>query len=72
MPASGGDVADWTSRELGPGNLVRSARQNFREVRFFRTAAIAAEDGTVDGSIAELLRWVLAGSGLSLPGEDDD
>ena len=72
MPASGDDVAEWACRELGLSNLVRSTRQNFKEVRFFRTAAVTAEDGTVDGSIAVLLRWVLAGSGLALPGEDDD
>ncbi len=72
MPASGGDVAEWACRELGLGNLVRSARQSFQQVRFFRTAAVAAKDGTVDASIAVLLRWVLAGSGLSLPGEGDD
>jgi hypothetical protein len=72
LPTSGGDVAQWARRELGLGNLVRSARLNFREVGFFRTAAVAAEDGTVDCSIGELLRWMLAGSGLSLPGEDDD
>ena len=72
MPTSGGDVAEWACRELGLSNLVRSARQNFQEVQFFRTAAVAAKDGTVDASIAGLLRWVLAGSGLGLPGEDDD
>lgn len=72
MPASGDDVAEWACRELGLSNLVRSTRQNFKEVRFFRTAAVTAEDGTVDGSIAVLLRWVLAGSWLALPGEDDD
>ncbi len=72
MPASDDDVAEWACRELGLSNLVRSTRQNFKEARFFRTAAITAEDGTVDGSIAVLLRWVLAGSRLTLPGEDDD
>jgi hypothetical protein len=72
MPTPGGDVAEWACRELGLSNLVRSARQNFQEARFFRTAAVAAKDGTVDASIAGLLRWVLAGSGLSLPGGDDD
>jgi hypothetical protein len=72
MPASSGEVAEWACRELGLSNLVRSTRQNFQEVRFFRTAAVAAKDGTVDGSIAVLLRWVLAGSRLILPGEGDD
>ena len=72
MPASGGDVAEWACRELGLSNLARSTRQNFKEVRFFRTAAVTGEDGTVQGSIAVLLRWVLADSGLTLPGEDDD
>jgi Double-GTPase 2 len=72
MPACGADVAEWACRELGLSNLVRSTRQNFKEVRFFRTAAVTTEDGTVHRSIAVLLRWVVAGSGLTLPGEDDD
>jgi hypothetical protein len=71
-PAPGVDVAEWACRELGLGNLVRSARQNFSEVRFFRTAAVTDEDGTVDDSIVVLLRWVLTGSRLTLPGDDDD
>jgi Double-GTPase 2 len=72
MPTSGGNVAEWACRELGLSNLVRFTRQNFQQVRFFRTAAITAKDGTVDGSIGVLLRWVLAASELSLPGETDD
>ena len=34
-------AAEWARRELGLGNLVTSARQNFKETGFFCTAAIA-------------------------------
>lgn len=80
------DVAGWARRELGLGNLIISARQNFNQAGFFSTAAIAVPDtaakapGTVvHESIAKPLRWVLADSGLTLPegtltlpGGDDD
>jgi Double-GTPase 2 len=84
----GGDVAAWASRELGLGNLVRSATLNFKETGFFCTAAVvrpecagqpesdgkpeSTDNKLVDRSIACLLRWVLAGSRLTLPGDDDD
>lgn len=63
-----GDVETWMQAELGLGNLVRSARLNFREVRFFRTAAIIEKKG-LDESISPLLRWVLSGNGVNLPGD---
>jgi hypothetical protein len=70
------DVAGWARRELGLGNLVTSARQNFKETGFFCTAAVAgpkcAAEKSVDKSIARLLRWVLAGSRLTFPGDDND
>jgi Double-GTPase 2 len=62
------DVETWMQTELGLGNLVRSAQLNFREVRFFRTAAII-ENKELDASISPLLRWVLSGSGVDLPGD---
>lgn len=62
-----GDVETWMQAELGLGNLVRSARLNFREVRFFRTAAII-ENKELDESISPLLRWVLSGNGVDLTG----
>lgn len=65
--APAGDVAEWARAELGIGNLIRSVRQNFLEARFFNTAAVMAEDGTMHESIPALLRWVLASDGVDLP-----
>ena len=64
----GGDVAAWAGSELGLGNLVRSTSQNFRETRYFRTAAVMDSDGSVHESVAALMRWVLARDGVDLPG----
>jgi hypothetical protein len=63
-----GDVAAWACGELGLGNLVRSARLNFSQACFFRTAAVMT-DGVVHESIPALMRWVLASSGARLPEE---
>jgi Double-GTPase 2 len=63
-----GDVAEWARRELGLGNLIRSVTQNFRQTHYFRTAAIVDADGLVHPSIAELMRWVMSGEGVRLPG----
>jgi Double-GTPase 2 len=63
-----GDVATWACGELGLGNLVRSARLNFSQTCFFRTAAVMT-GGAVHESIPALMRWVLAGSGADLPEE---
>ena len=65
---SGDDVAAWATAELGLGNLVRSARLNFKEACFFHTAAVMV-DGVMHGSIPALIRWVLAGDGIGLPGD---
>ena len=62
------DPAGWARKELGLGNLVRSTTQNFKEVRYFRTAAVMDLDGHMHKSIATLLRWVLAREGVELPG----
>lgn len=64
-----GDVAGWACDELGLGNLVRSARLNFHEARFFHTAAVLT-DGGMHESIPALLRWVLSAEGPDLPQED--
>ncbi|MFF7633625.1 hypothetical protein ACFZB9_10805 [Kitasatospora sp. NPDC008050] len=53
-------AADWLERELGLGNLVQAMRNEFREVRFFCTAAVLSEDESVHPSIAPLLAWCLA------------
>jgi hypothetical protein len=63
-----GDVGDWADRDLGLGNLVRSARLQFKEAHFACAAAVMTETG-MDPSIAALLRWMLADEGVTLPGE---
>ncbi len=64
----GDDVATWATDELGLGNLVRSARLNFKEASFFHTAAVIA-DGGMHKSVPALIRWVLASNGVNLPGD---
>jgi Double-GTPase 2 len=63
-----GDVATWAHDELGLGNLIRSTRRNFKETRFFHTAAVLLPDGAVHESVAALMRWVFVHDGVSLPG----
>lgn len=62
------DVAAWARDELGLGNLVRSAQLNFREARFFHTAAVMT-GGVMHESIPALMRWVLARNGVDFPEE---
>ncbi len=64
----GADVEEWARDELGLGNLIRSATHGFGTVRFFRTAAVTGADGSVDPSVADLMRWLLAPAGVDLPG----
>jgi hypothetical protein len=68
IDAPGDDVATWAADELGLGNLVRSARLNFKEACFFHTAAVMANGGMHE-SIPALIRWVLASNGVNLPGD---
>ncbi len=63
---TGGDAAEWARAELGLGNLIRSISQNFKETRYFRTAAVM-DGGQVHASIADLLSWLLARDGVRLP-----
>ena len=62
-----GDVAEWADRELGLGNLVRSARIHFKESVFMCAAAVMENEG-IHESIATLLRWMLADESVKLPG----
>jgi ABC-type phosphonate transport system ATPase subunit len=62
------DVTEWARGILGLGNLIRSTGQNFKEVGYFRTAAIMDAEGTMHKSIAELMDWVMAKEGVELPG----
>jgi hypothetical protein len=66
LPEAPADVEAWAREELGLGNLMRSMRHNFGELRLFRTAAVV-EDGQVDPSIGDLARWLLARDGVALP-----
>jgi len=63
-----GEVAAWAGHELGLGNLIRSTRLNFKETGFFVTAARMRPDGVVDESVPTLMRWLMADSGMALPG----
>lgn len=63
------DVAGWADRDLRLGNLVRSVKLNFKESLFMCAAAVMTEAG-IDPSIATLLRWMLAGEGVTLPADD--
>lgn len=63
-----GEVAAWACHELGLGNLIRSTRLNFKETRFFVTAATMRPDGMIDESVPTLMRWLMADSGVTLPG----
>ncbi|MEZ0107694.1 hypothetical protein ABH920_001686 [Catenulispora sp. EB89] len=54
----------WLTEELGLGNLVRSMRHEFGEVRFSFTAAVLTADGEVDPTIANLSSWLLGGERL--------
>lgn len=67
VAAPDGEVAAWACHELGLGNLIRSTRLNFKETRFFRTAA-QLRDGVIDESVVTLMHWVMADSGVALPG----
>ena len=67
VAAPEGEVAAWACHELGLGNLIRSTRLNFKETRFFRTAA-GLRDGVIDESVVTLMHWIMADSGVALPG----
>ncbi|MFB0628974.1 hypothetical protein [Streptomyces sp. AB3(2024)] len=47
----GDGARTWLREALGLHSLVRAMDLNFREVRFFRTAAVADEEAGVDGSV---------------------
>ncbi|MFJ3308169.1 hypothetical protein ACIPSA_34795 [Streptomyces sp. NPDC086549] len=50
---------DWLCERLGLRNLVKTMDLEFREVRFFCTAAVADTDARVDDSIARFVEWCL-------------
>jgi hypothetical protein len=61
-PGDGEEIREWLEHRLGLGNLVRSMRAEFRETRFFRTAAVTGADGLVDPSVTALAEWCLGPS----------
>jgi len=66
-PAGASDSAAcerWLTEGLGLGNLVRSMKHEFAEVRFYFTAAVLTADGEVDSSIAGLSSWLLGAERL--------
>jgi hypothetical protein len=52
-------VVRWARRELGLGDLVRSARRDFKESHFF------CADAEAQAHSANLLRWLLAAEGVT-------
>jgi hypothetical protein len=62
--ASSGRLARWARRELGLGDLVRSARRDFKECRFFAAAQPAHEEAS-RAPAASLMRWLLAPDGIA-------
>ncbi|MFF9012808.1 hypothetical protein ACF09C_07505 [Streptomyces sp. NPDC014870] len=51
----------WLCEALGLHTLVRAMDLHFREVRFFRTAAVADEEAGVDASVTGFVDWCLRG-----------
>jgi Double-GTPase 2 len=49
----------WLDKTLGLGNLIRAMRNEFRDVRFFLTAAVLDDDDRVHDSIRPLVDWCL-------------
>jgi hypothetical protein len=54
----------WLEEELGLGNLIRAMDNEFREVRFFFTAAVTVGPRQAHPSIAPLVSWTLGAPGL--------
>jgi hypothetical protein len=52
---------------LDLGDLVRGARQYFRDVTFFQTAAITDGEGVVDQTVEDMVRWMLRRQGVTIP-----
>lgn len=64
---NGESAEEWATDTLGLGNLIRSARLEFGETAFFRTASVISDSGELHPSIAELTRWLVAPNGITLP-----
>ena len=64
---SGQSIDDWATDVLGLGNIVRSAKLEFGETGFFRTASVISTSGEVHPSVADLARWLVSGDGITWP-----
>jgi hypothetical protein len=51
---------------LNLGNITREAGKSFRDVAYFRTAAITDESGAADTSVIRLAAWLLRAEGVRL------
>jgi hypothetical protein len=70
LSESSDSTSEWVQNEdgLNLGNLVRSARQSFKMVKFFRTAAVTDDAGSADRSVEELALWLMSVEGIRLGG----
>lgn len=68
VPADSDAIAAWLERN-GVHNLVRAARQEFAEVRYFAVASQDVAASRVDDPGVPL-RWLLAAHGVKVPGGD--
>ena len=57
------DAEEWAVRELGLGNLIRSARHQFADVRVFMVGSVIDRNSRVDPSVETFAEWALAGAG---------
>jgi hypothetical protein len=64
---NGEPAEEWATDTLGLGNLIRSARLEFGETAFFRTASVISDSGNLHPSLTELTRWLVAPNGITLP-----
>lgn len=60
----------WAADTLGLGNLIRSARLQFGQAAFFRTASVLESSGELHPSVEELTRWLVSNDGISIPERD--
>ena len=68
---NGQPAEDWATDTLGLGNLIRSARLEFGETAFFRTASVISANGDLHPSLTQLARWLIAPDGITLPEQQD-
>ena len=60
-------IEAWLDRQLGLGNLIRTMKLEFGQVRFFFTAAVLDDRGRLDSSVVAMSRWLFDG-GKALAG----